>query len=95
MVSVSVIYKGWTPANPKPMQREGRKELSKRQLRLIGEELFEAQRGKCGRCGKEVPFVNFHVHHKRKRSLGRDDRRSNLEGICGGFADSCHSKEHA
>lgn len=42
---------------------------------------------RCVRCGSDYDVA---VHHRRKRSLWRDDRLDNLETLC----SSCHSVEH-
>ena len=42
---------------------------------------------RCSRCGSSFGVA---VHHRGKRSLGRDDRPDNLETLCG----PCHAAEH-
>jgi 5-methylcytosine-specific restriction endonuclease McrA len=60
-------------------------------------QVYDEQNHHCAECGKLIAFHYFHLHHKKLRGMGggkRDDSRENVEGLCGGFPDSCHSKEH-
>ncbi len=69
-------------------------ELAKR--RLLKQELFIEQEGKCAKCGKYMTFYNEasdnypHLSHKRFLSRGGVTRLDNLEVLC----YHCHRKKH-
>lgn len=53
--------------------------------------IFERDNGTCHVCGKEMWSVTqADIHHVNKRSLGRDDRASNLVTLC----RDCHFNHH-
>ena len=75
----------------KPKNIEGRVTLSPSELTKLKTKIWHEQNRNCPRCGRTIWVVSDgELHHKRKRSLGRDDRRENLEVICAG----CHRKAH-
>ena len=90
------IYKGWTPAIPKPITAEKRTKLSGMKYERMRNRIFEEQDGKCADCGKEFESVaEMTLHHLRKRQAGggnRDDRRENLIGLCW---KPCHEKRES
>ena len=47
--------------------------------------VFEQQEYRCARCGKMKPLQG---HHRKRRSRGRDDRVTNITGMC----QPCHTK---
>ena len=44
--------------------------------------------GRCEQCSRAKPL---HLHHKKFRSQGRDDREENLELLC----VACHGGKHS
>jgi hypothetical protein len=47
------------------------------------------QLGRCNKCGKEVPFADFQLHHATGRGIGggfRNDLDPDNVGLCG----KCH-----
>jgi 5-methylcytosine-specific restriction endonuclease McrA len=55
------------------------------------EEVWERDDHQCVACWKKLPQLDdAEIDHIRKRSLGRDDRPSNLRTLC----PPCHRKRH-
>jgi 5-methylcytosine-specific restriction endonuclease McrA len=92
---VSQIYKGWTPAIPKPITREKRVKLSGMKYERLRNRVFEEQDGHCAGCKKEFETVpEMDLHHLAKRKAGggsRNDSRANVVGLC----RSCHGKRES
>lgn len=59
--------------------------LSKQEYYWQALEIFESQEWRCDKCGRIKPLQ---LHHKTKRSHGRDDSKENLCGLC----SDCHRK---
>lgn len=53
--------------------------------------LIRAQ-GKCEKCGKELGYHNYGVHHKRPYRLCKDDAEANMMSNIIVLCRSCHSK---
>jgi 5-methylcytosine-specific restriction endonuclease McrA len=66
---------------------DGREILAGYRYELRRRQVLQRDGFCCVSCGS--PYY-VEVHHRHKRSLGRDDRASNLISLCA----SCHSKEH-
>jgi hypothetical protein len=67
-------------AFPKPIHAEGREKLSKHKWRKRSAEVLAANDNKCSVEGCHIPATG--TDHKRKRSLGRDDSKRNLQPLC-------------
>ena len=59
----------------------------KANLDRLRRQLLREQNYRCGFCAQIRPLQ---IHHEKKRSQGRDDRKSNLILLC----FSCHEKTH-
>lgn len=75
---------------------DGRERLAGVDLRTRREQVLERAKGRCEACGKPVTLStgelsDMHMHHKTRRSQGRDDRAENLECLC----MACHHGEHS
>lgn len=74
---------------------DGRERLAGADLRDRREQVWERAGGRCEACGKPTTLnsgelSDMQMHHKKRRSQGRDDRAENLECLC----FRCHSGEH-
>jgi len=75
--------------NPTPLIRvyaDGRERCNRAAWAIRRVERFHLDGGRCVDCDKKLKLDAFDCDHKRKRSLGRDDRIENLKTLCLG----CH-----
>jgi len=59
----------------------------KRNCRIV----FERQQWRCAHCGKVRPLQGDHIRPRGRAGANRDDRISNLAGLC----PPCHTEKHA
>ena len=64
------------------------RQLSSADKYLIRRQVFERDSRRCVDCGKLETWENFHLHHKKARSLGGDWSLENLATLCA----ECHAK---
>jgi len=63
--------------------------LSAEEYRRLRWRQYVWQEGRCGDCGKPVPFGMFHFHHATGRGIGggyRNDLDEDNYGVC----EKCH-----
>ena len=83
---IEIMYRwGWTP-------NEGLKKLGQAIYEYHCQIVRERQEHRCLSCGGLFPLQ---VDHIVSRAQGRDDRVSNLRGLCAGpQSNRCHDRRH-
>jgi 5-methylcytosine-specific restriction endonuclease McrA len=66
---------------------DGREILSGYRYEIRRRQVLQRDEFRCVACGS---YNSVAVHHRHKRSLGRDDRMDNLATLCA----ECHRAEH-
>ena len=51
--------------------------------KIMREIVWQRDGGRCVKCGELLRLGRAEINHKRHRSQGGDDRKGNLETLCG------------
>lgn len=50
---------------------------------------------RCVRCGDDIHWIRFSVHHRKLRAQGGKDEFANLITLCGSGTQGCHYVVHS